>query len=296
MISHVKEVLPSVRTLICHRDVSLAIHCLSTVLHLSAEPVQLVLHEDGSLTSEDRQQIAEHLPGARLFDRVTADQLMAERLAAHPHALAFRQSSVWGLKLFDVVLAEPGYCFYLDSDIRFFRPFSGLFVEKAVRNRCVFLRDTVWQAYSVRPWHLFRRHGLRLASGMNTGLTLCDPSVFDLDLVDWFLSHGNWRVIPAWTEPTCWAALAIRANGHAVDPRQLVNLYPSASITPHCLGAHFLSAYRAQFQDLLLQPMEQAPSPEPIRFQPLKPLTVLGLAASQMKRKAQNTLSLLNQA
>jgi hypothetical protein len=282
---------PSLRTLLCHRDVNLAIHCLDSVLQFSADPVQVVIHEDGSLSPEDREKLAIGLPGSRILDRHVADEQMAEHLAAYPNARAFRESSVWGLKLLDVVLAEPGLCFYLDSDIRFFRPFRGLFVDAATRGRCVFLCDTVWQAYSIRPWHLCDPRGLKVASGINTGLSLCDPDVFDLDFVDWFLSQLDWRVIPAWTEPTCWAALALRADGQAVDPDQLANLYPSAKVTEQTLGAHFLSAYRSQWQSLLDQPVLQTnASPAKLRFHALRPLTASRLAANQFKRKLQNTV------
>ena len=237
----------AIRTLLCHRDVDLAIHCLGSAVQMSADPVRVVIHEDGSLTTGDREKIEARLPGARIMDRREADAIMAEKLASHSNARSFREGSVWGLKLLDVVLAEPGLCFYLDGDIRFFRPFRGLFADAAVRERCVFLRDTVWQAYSVRPWHLLDARGLNVASGINTGLTLCDPAIFDLDFVDWFLAQPDWRVIPAWTEPTCWAALALRGNGHGVIPEQLTNLYPSARITARTIAGHFLSAHRAQW-------------------------------------------------
>jgi hypothetical protein len=283
--------VPSLRTLLCHRDVGLAIHCLDSVMRLSADPVQLVIHEDGSLTPEDREKLDKAFPGSRILDRHVADELMAERLSAFPNARAFREGSVWGLKLLDVVLAEPGLCFYVDSDIRFFLPFRGLFADVATRGRCVFLRDTVWQAYSIRPWHLLDHRGLRLASGINTGLTLCDPQVFDLGFVDWFLSQLDWRVIPAWTEPTCWAALAVRADGQAIDPKQVTNLYPSARVTEQSLGAHFLSAYRSQWQALLYQPLRHTiPRATEVRFQTLRPLTAASLAFNQLKRKLQNSV------
>ena len=283
--------VPSLRTLLCHRDVDLAIHCLNSAIQLSADPVQVVIHEDGSLTPEDRDKLATGLPGSRILDRQVADELMAECLAGYPNARAFRAGSVWGLKLLDVVLAEPGLCFYLDSDIRFFRPFRGLFVDAATRGRSVCLRDTVWQAYSIRPWHLLDQRGLRVASGINTGLTLCDPQVFDLGFVDWFLGQLDWRVIPAWTEPTCWAALALRAGGHAVDPKQVTNLYPSAKVTEQTLGAHFLSAYRSQWQSLLDQPIQNTIArPADLRVQPLRSLPAASLALNQFKRKLQNTV------
>jgi hypothetical protein len=280
----------AVRTLLCHRDVDLAIHCLSSAVQLSAEPVHVVIHEDGSLTGEDRDKIAARLPGTRIIRRGESDAIMAEKLAGHANARRFREGSVWGLKLLDVVLAEPGLCFYLDGDIRFFRPFRGLFADAATRGRCVFLRDTVWQAYSIRPWHLMDRRRLRVASGINTGLTLCDPAVFDLDFVDWFLGQDDWRVIPAWTEPTCWAALALRSDGHALIPAQLTNLYPSAPVTEQTLGGHFLSAYRGLWREQLEAPLRPDEPAREVRFERLRELSVLGLAANQAKRKLQNTL------
>lgn len=280
------------RTLLCHRDVDLAIHCLSSAVALSADEVQVVIHEDGSLTEQDRDKIADKLPRSRILDRAEADAIMEERLVRHPNAREFRAGSVWGLKLLDVVLAEPGLCFYLDGDIRFFRPFRGLFTQEATRGRCVFLKDTVWQAYSIRPWHLMDRRGLQVASGINTGLTLCDPVVFDLDFIDWFLAQPDWRVIPAWTEPTCWAALAIRASGHAIEPSQVMNLYPSAKVTRGTIGAHFLSAHRRYWENLLLSGLNLNLEPVTVDFSHLSRLTRLELAVNQCKRKAQNVCRL----
>jgi hypothetical protein len=115
--------------------------------------------------------------------------------------------------------------------------------------------------------------------------------VFDLSFVDWFLGQPDWRVIPAWTEPTCWAALAMRAAGHAVDPTQLTNLYPSAKVTDTTVGAHFLSAYRSQWKDLLDGPVHgPLATPHQLRFQPLKALSAAALAINQSKRKLQNTM------
>jgi hypothetical protein len=280
----------NVRTLLCHRDVDLAIHCLGSLCRCSADPVALVVHEDGSLTDGDRERLGLALPGSRVLRRSDADEQMAERLAGHPHARAFREGSVWGLKLLDVALAEPGDCYYLDGDVRFCRPFRGLFCREAVAGRSIFLRDVVWMAYSVRPWHLLGPRGLRIAEGINTGVTLIDRALYDLDYVDWFLAQPDWRVIPAWTEPTCWASLALRANGHAIDPRQLPNLYPETRVGPETLGGHFLSAYRRHFSEFLLSSPAGGPAVE-VRLMPLSGSGPIALGLNQLKRKAGNTFA-----
>ena len=281
----------SVRTLLCHRDVPLAVEALRTLLACCTDPIRLVVHDDGSLTEADSARLADALPGCRVLTRRETDDIMAERLAHHPHARAFRAQSVWGLKLLDVALAEPGDCYYLDGDIRFFRPFSGLFQREALAGRSVFLRDTVWIAYSVRPWHLLDKRRLRLVEGINTGLTLMDRALYDLDFVDWFLGQPDWRVIPAWTEPTCWAALAARSQGHAVDPAQITNLYPSAKITPGTVGAHFLSAHRAQFKTEGASSPDRERPPIKITTRPLAAIGPLALGWNQLKRKIGNEMA-----
>ncbi len=279
----------SVRTLLCHRDVDLMIRCWRTLLACSADPVAPVVHEDGSLTPDDEARLATEFPGIRIVRRAEADAIMAERLAHHPHARDFR-SSVWGMKLLDIVLVDQEDCYYVDGDVRFFRPFRGLFCRSALAGRCVLLRDTVWTAYSIRPWHLLDRRGLRVSQAINTGLTLIDPTCFDLDFVDWFLAQPDWRVIPAWTEPTCWAALALRANGHAVDPAQIVNLYPGAQIGAETIGAHFLSAYRGLYGAELQQPVAAA-APVEIRCERLGRVSPLSLGLNQLRRKIGNEIS-----
>jgi hypothetical protein len=266
----------------------LAVHCLGSALACSLDPIEIVIHEDGSLTPADRERLARELPGSRVVDRRVADAMMRERLARHPAAAKFRAGSVWGLKLLDVALLEGGDCFYVDGDIRFFRPFRGLFCREAVAGGSVFLRDTVWAAYSVRPWHLLDKRGLRVCDAINTGLTLIDRAAYDLDFVDWFLQQPDWRVIDAWTEPTCWAALALRGRGRAVHPDDVTNLYPSARVTAATVGAHFLSAHRRFFTAELAQPLLHTAPPVTVRLEPLGRLGPFGLGFSQLKRKLGN--------
>lgn len=282
------EITVKVRTLLCHRDVGLMLTCWRTLVACSAERFETVVHDDGSLTSDDEARILEAIPRSRLIRRAVTDAVMAERLAGHAHARAFRRGSVWGLKLLDVALAEEGDCYYVDGDVRCFRPFSGLFCREALEGRSVFFRDTVWTAYSVRPWHLADRRGLKLVEGINTGLTLIDRAAYDLDFVDWFLGQPDWRVIPAWTEPTCWAALAARSYGHALDRKQFVNLYGHSQVTAETLGAHFLSAYRGRFTRELAAEVDADAPVERVRFEKLGRLGPVGLGCNQLKRRLTN--------
>jgi len=285
---------PVLRTLLCHRDVPLALRCINSAIKFSAEKFQLVIHDDGSLTLDDCAVLVDMFPEVRFISRPQSDEAMSDKLSNYPNALAFRNESVWGLKLLDIVLLEPGNCFYIDSDIAFFKPFKNLFSNHVVNGRCIFLNDTVWNAYSIRPWHLLDQRKLKVASGINTGLTLCDPRVFDLDFVDWFLGQPDWRVIPAWTEPTCWAALASRVNGQLINPKQILNLYPSAYISDKFVAGHFLSSYRSKWDYLLNDELYGIDiDPVSIEYTPALSLSPLGLAANLVKRRFQNRLGLM---
>ena len=56
-----------VHNLACHRDVSMALICLKSLLATSQEKLQLIIHDDGSLTDEDQALIRRELPKHWLF-------------------------------------------------------------------------------------------------------------------------------------------------------------------------------------------------------------------------------------
>lgn len=284
----------NVHSLICHRDIELSLHCLRSIEIWSLDPVRIVLHDDGSLTEDDCDLIRTALNNPHIVRKRDADGLMAEKLVSFPAAAAFRRDSVWGLKLLDIVLLEEDACFYCDGDIRFFRPFRGLFTPLAASHKAVFLADVIWEGYSVRPWHLFDGRRLRISSGINTGLTIVDRSCYDLEFVDWFLGQPDWRCIPAWTEPTCWAALSARVGGHVVSPNQIVNLYPNAEIEEDAIGAHFLSSYRRQWVEKLYSSEAKEEAVADVRFHAARNCSAARLAFSQVKRKCQNFMAIRN--
>jgi hypothetical protein len=69
-----------VHNLVCHRDVSMALICLKSLLATSQEKLQLVIHDDGYLTDEDEALIRDELPKALLLSRHQADCGLARPL------------------------------------------------------------------------------------------------------------------------------------------------------------------------------------------------------------------------
>ena len=62
----------------------MALICLKSLLATSQEELQLVVHDDGSLTDEDQALIRDELPKALVVSRDQADGELARPLEAFP--------------------------------------------------------------------------------------------------------------------------------------------------------------------------------------------------------------------
>lgn len=206
-----------VSSLLGHRHVEMALLCLGSLLRGSAEPLTLRLHDDGSLTSEDRERLAAALGGPEVVARREADERVADVLARRPALAAFRRSNPLALKLIDAVLFAGEELAYCDTDVLFLRPFGGLFAEKA---EAAFMADHQ-NAYSVRSWHLLLHRRLRLPRHVNSGLIQFPAAAWDPDLLEWYLGRPEFGFAPVWVEQTAWALLGERAGCRLFDPARI---------------------------------------------------------------------------
>ncbi len=292
-----------VSALLGHAHVEMALLCLGSLLRESAEPLKLQVHDDGSLTAEDRERLAAGLGEPAVVSRREADERLADVLASRPALRAFRKENPLGLKLLDVALLAPGAAgapdaelAYCDSDVLFLRPFSGLFsLPPDVGGAGALFMHDPQNAYSVRSWHLLREPRLRLAARVNSGVFTFRTRFFDPDLVEWFLGRPEYRFAPVWVEQTAWALLAATAGCRLLDPAAVAFPRPGREPGPETVALHFVSPLRA-----LLEPIARGlrarSAPEPpigipiaipiaIRSFPASRLTVFGLAATEARRR-----------
>jgi len=206
--------LPKVTSLLGHRHVEMAVLCLGSLIRASAEPLSLRLHDDGSLTAEDRERLARDLGEPEIIARAEADERAAAVLQGRPALTAFRRTNPLALKLIDAVLFAGEELTYCDTDILFLRPFCGLFPQGA---GAAFMADRQ-NAYSLRSWHLLRHRRLSLPRHVNSGLIHFPTAAWDPDLLEWYLSHPEFAFAPVWVEQTAWALLGERAGCRLFDP------------------------------------------------------------------------------
>lgn len=274
-----------VATLLGHAHVEMALACLGSLLRYSADPLCLRVHEDGTLTAEDREKLQAGLGDLEFVARTEADGRVADLLAGRPHLRALRGANPLGLKLIDVPLLAEGDVAYSDSDVLFLRPFSGLFHFPEPDTGAVFMSDRQ-NAYSVRSWHLLAHPRLALPCRVNSGILLFRTSFYDPDLLEWYLSRPEFGFAPVWVEQTAWALLGWRAGCRLWDPHLVRLPGPEEVETEGAVALHFVSPLRG----LLPRCLERSPDrtgepPVPVGTVPARCCHAWDLAWTEARRR-----------
>ena len=170
----------------------------------------------------------------------------------------------------------------------FIRPFAGLFERNIVKGGGIFLSDTQWDAYCLRPWELVGSHPkAEVVKGITTGLVFWDKGVIDWDYLEWFLGAHHLHHIPEWIMPTVQAGLAHRCQSKIVSSKQIMNLYPNAKISNETFGLHLLGSYRGKWLKELPDISdinEKEISVQDTIFKPCQKQGIFGYTTRQLKR------------
>jgi len=263
----------------------MAILCLGSLLRGSAEPLALRLHDDGTLTGEDRESLDAALGAPEVVPRAAADERVVEVLAARPALAAFRRANPLALKLIDAVLYAGDELAYCDTDVLFLRGFSGLFPLDA---GAVFMSDRQ-NAYSLRSWHFLKHRRLRLPRQVNSGVLQFPTAAWDPDLLEWYVARPEHGFAPVWMEQTAWALLGGRAGCRRFDPVQIAipTREPAEGPIPEELVAlHFVGPVRGLLDSWAVRssPADCGPAAQ-IRRVSAGRCGVLGLAATEIRRR-----------
>jgi hypothetical protein len=245
-----------VQSLIGGNQLPFYLRCLKSLVTFYQDRIELQLHTDGSLSQEEKDFIHSELTGttATITDSSENTSRVLDYLQGRANCQKFRKESIWGIEFFDPIYAFPEdpISFYLDADILFLRPFSGLFDRNQVKNGAIFLKDTQWDAYSFRPWQmLLGKNKPQAVKGITTGLVFWDKTAIDWDYLEWFLGENHLHKIPEWIMPTAQAGLAHRCEAKTISPRYLPSLYPNAQIHDDTFGVHLLGSYRKEWMEKL---------------------------------------------
>ncbi len=148
------------------------------------------IHDDGSLTQEDIDEVNRHAPGVEVISRARADTDLAQWLEKYPRCLTNRSRHNWFLKFFDCAhYASYENYMVLDTDVIFFkRPTEILEWMRTCPTSCHFMKDAR-ETYA-SPRELIReRMKLDLWEAVNSGICLMPKKAVDLDLAEHFLEQ-----------------------------------------------------------------------------------------------------------
>ena len=288
-----------IQSLIGHSNLPFYLECLGSLLKHSVDNIDLLLHSDGTLTGNDSELIHSKLgKTCSLINSNDSKDTTLDALVGRPNCQKLRKESIWGIEFFDPLFANPNdhISFYLDADILFLQPFSGLFDRSQTHGGAVFLEDTQWDAYCFRPWSLL---GLgkkpEVVKGITTGLVFWDKRALDWDYLEWFLGASYLHKIPEWIVPTAQAGLANRCNAKTVCSNQITNLYPNAQIHEDTFGVHLLGSYRKNRIKKLTQEGNHPNQNDHItttRFEACRTQNIIGYSWKQIKRWKNTRLNL----
>jgi len=289
-----------VQSLIGGSQLPFYLRCLKSLVTFCKDRIDLQLHTDGSLSQEDKDFIHYELDGTMVTipDSSENTSRVLDCLQGRPNCQKVRKDSIWGIEFFDPIFAFPEdpITFYLDADILFLCPFSGLFDREQVKNGAIFLKDTQWDAYCFRPWQMITGQSKpQVVQGITTGLVFWDKTVIDWNYLEWFLGEHRLHRIPEWIMPTAQAGLAHRCEAKTISPRHITNLYPNARIHEDTFGVHLLGSYRKEWmQKLEARDKNQTENLQTMvpSFERCERQSIFGYSLKQMRRWKNTRLNL----
>jgi hypothetical protein len=267
-----------VHNLVCHRDISIALICLKSLLATSQEKLQIIVHDDGSLTDEDKTFIRAQLPNSTLVSRDHADHELAIVLDGLPTIRKARLKLPHLLKVLDVpMLCRSDNVCFVDSDVLFLRRHRGLFEISKTRSACArFILD-------IRTCHGFRLKDfwplgpVSPIARLNSGLFCIKRNVIDFDWVEAVCRRvGLPQILQhrSWFEQGLWAAIAARVGCEMIDRSQIATAEVASQIPQDPIALHFITPVRALLEHYI-QRVQASRSAEGIRSVPASHYTIL---------------------
>jgi hypothetical protein len=237
----------SLHMVTCHSHLDMALWCLKTFTLFAEISPAITIHDDGSLTEQDKRLLQHSLARCRVIDRADADRKLDRALESHPHSRRMRKTPGFycSLKLFDPwVYSTRDVILLLDSDILFFRRPSEL-LEHAAKGAACFNSD-YQSSYTVGGDEVLRRLGIEVLENVNAGLVVLARRDYDLDLVEsYFATFAS--AIPNLNrhEQTAYAILLSRCGAHRLSEDYQIS---RQSIGPKTASHHFVNdGSRLQF-------------------------------------------------
>jgi len=208
----------TVYTLLCQRDLPMALVTLPKILQCLEPQQQFVIFDDGTFTESTIQVLSELSENLSIVTRKERDEEVNQALIKYPNCRKYRDEFPLAFKMLDIPLSVikngGGRYTFTDSDIIYLKNGRDYF------NRDVntYLKTDAIKL-SVKLQDGLLKHKWKIPMRFNSGYFSFDVKDFDLDFIDHYLGLPDVRNMPWLSEQTCWALLFGRA-GKSYCPKE----------------------------------------------------------------------------
>lgn len=245
-----------VHVLCGHKQFPLLPWMVKSFFHFSKASWKIVIHDDGTLTREDKKQWLNFLPNTEIIARKEADEEMNHRLHDFPSCRKYRDQHPLALKIFDA----PALCDYdrfilLDSDVLFFKPPAEITQWVTSGSDELWFNEDCQDGLNITEDEAEESLGLDLWPKVNSGLCLLNRDAFSLDDCENYLNHSDimhrkeWRI-----EQTLFALSASKYDKGGLLPQpyevSLKKERKGTSVSRHYVGAVRQEFYGEGIRDL----------------------------------------------
>ena len=216
---------------------------LKSFYHASGRRYGLCIHDDGTLTDENRGILSHHFPAARVLNRQTCEHEVLASLAEYPLCHEFRRTNHLSPKVFDFRhYLDADRMLLLDSDVLFFDKPTELLrrIEEPTYAKNSVNAD-VASAYTVDPTVVKQRCQVDLIPRFNSGLGVIHKESLNLNWIEEFLALPDiighfWRI-----EQTLYALCSSRFGVDLLPEQYAVFLNGKVEQRP---SRHYVGAIR----------------------------------------------------
>jgi hypothetical protein len=199
-----------VHMLLHHQRVFHAVWTLYSFAFFCEDPCQMIIHDDGSLTGEDKGILSKTFPGCLILSRQKTDSEVAEYLGKQKlsRCADMRRNFIFALKFFDPWFYSSKDNFLLiDSDILFFskpeKLIEGLDGSEHRSLPGLYSRYDEY-GYCLEEPELRKILGRDCVHKLNAGLLRANRSILDLQRVERHLSNPGFITDRGYKGPYDW--------------------------------------------------------------------------------------------
>jgi hypothetical protein len=256
-IAHTTDRTCEIHVFTCSQDWLNLIWALKSFYWAAKRQYALCIHDDGTLTADNRNTLRHHFPNARIIDRPSADARVLAELQHYPRCLEFRKGNQLAPKVFDFAsYLESDRMLLLDSDILFFA--EPIELLQRIENPDYLMNTVngdVSSAYTIDPQVVKDQLGFEVIDCFNSGLGLVHKASMRLEWIEEFLALPDmighfWRI-----EQTLYALFSSRFGVELLPDEYRVRLEANLQGLPsrHYVGAIRHLMYGEGIQQLVQQ-------------------------------------------